>query len=82
MLLTLSPELIKLHSSCIHWCDQSAQTYLICIQEYHKNSLRSQSTLVPHYTLLTQSSATNQALVELTLINVDIGMKRILDSLR
>ena len=74
----MSPELIKLHLSCIHWCDQSAQTYLICIQEYHKNSLRSQSTLGSHYTLPTQSSATNQALVELTLINDDIGTKWIL----
>ena len=37
--------------------------------------MRSQSTLVPHYILLTQSSATNQAHVELTLINVDIGTK-------
>ena len=62
----------------------SKQTYLICIQEYHKNSMRSQSTLVPHYTvychytLPTQSLATNQAHVELTLINVDIGTKWIL----
>ena len=79
MLHTLSPELIKLHSSCIHGCDQNTQInkYLICIQEYHKNSLRSQSTLVPHYTLLSQSLATNQAHVELALINFDIGMKRI-----
>ena len=37
------------------WASTQKNTYLICIQEYHKNSLRSQSTLVPHYILLTQS---------------------------
>ena len=40
--------------------------------KYHKNSLRSQPTLVPHYTLLTQSSATNQAHVEIPQKQPDI----------
>ena len=45
---------------------------LINIQEYHKNSL---ITITLH--TLTQCSATNQAHDELSLISVEIEMKRI-----
>ena len=71
--LELRSNLSTLELYSLMW---SKNTYLICIQECHKNA-RSQSILVSHYILLTQSSATNQTHLELTVINVDVRVERI-----
>ena len=71
--LELRSNLSTLELYSLMW---SKNTYLICIQECHKNA-RSQSILVSHYILLTQGSATNQTHLELTVINVDVRVERI-----